>query len=561
MLKNNKKGFFLSETMVVLAVVAVVLLSVFRLFSSVYSNFQQTEKHDTANGITALSNVQKYFESIEKIDTSMLSETTPYIDLTENSIYDSDYYERLKQEFKIDNVYLIDLNYTLNNETTMDTFYVTLRKYIKTLKNLNGIVLLVVINGNEFASIKIENFEEVTLIGNEEDEYAVYVPKNGVFIDPGYTNWTGEEPTKTWEDGKEIDTSKKGTYYLHYDFNGYVLRRKVVVGAHNGVEYINNVYSTLPTQHGLIKDNTEDENIRYAGSNEDVKNYVEFNSEPWRIIGVFDVASEEGGTKVPRIKLVRDSWFTDETGDRLGMVWDSSDSTINAGYGVNQWGEVKDAEGNITYEGADLMRLLNGYYLGKEGATCTYCNAAKQATCPTANDCSTSVTPLSSSARNMINDAEWNLGATTITAILPLENMYQGERSSQTGRICGNGSWLCNDNIVRTKIWIGRVGLIYPSDYAYASTNDTCKNDIYTVDSHCGESNWLHTDYYSYWLISPRPHSEADNFALAISANSSVFDAYVTDVYSVRPSVYLNPNVTITEGEGTETSPYKLSIN
>lgn len=230
MLKNNKKGFFLSETMVVLTVVAVVILSVFKLFTTVYSNFQQSEYYDTANAITALSNVQKYFESIEQIDTTMLGEENPYIDLSVDSIYDSDYFSRIKEEFNIDNVYLVDLNYTLNNEEAMNSFHVTLRKYVKTLKNINGIVLLVVINGNEFASIKLEDFERVTLIGNEDDEYAVYVPKNSEFIDPGYTNWTGEEPTKTWENGIEIDTSKKGTYYLHYDFNGYVLRRKIVVG-------------------------------------------------------------------------------------------------------------------------------------------------------------------------------------------------------------------------------------------------------------------------------------------------------------------------------------------
>ena len=60
MKKNNKKGFFLSETMVVIAIVAVVILGVFKLFNSVYFSFMESENYNTANAINALSNIQKY---------------------------------------------------------------------------------------------------------------------------------------------------------------------------------------------------------------------------------------------------------------------------------------------------------------------------------------------------------------------------------------------------------------------------------------------------------------------------------------------------------------------
>ena len=70
MKKNNKKGFFLSETMVVITVVAVVLLGVFKLFSSVYTSFNRSEKYNSITAINALSNIQKYYESIGDIDTT-----------------------------------------------------------------------------------------------------------------------------------------------------------------------------------------------------------------------------------------------------------------------------------------------------------------------------------------------------------------------------------------------------------------------------------------------------------------------------------------------------------
>lgn len=338
MTKRNEKGFFLSETMVVIAVVAVVLIAVFKLFSSVYMNFEQSEKYDTAYAITALANVQKYYESVEKIDTSVVSRAIPYVELTNSETYNSDYYTKLKEEFEIDNIYLIDLQY-IYDSSMYNQFYVTLRKYVKTLRNVNGIVLVITVNGNEFAYSKIENYGDVTLIGDASDEYALYIPKNGEFVDPGYENWSGDAPTITWEDGKIVDTSKPGTYYMHYDFNGYMLRRKVVVGSHEGVMYLNHLYNIFSEENGLIVDDTEDENLRYAGANPN--NYVEFNNELWRIIGVFDVASEIGGAKVPRIKLVRDESLESK------KVWDSVSPYLNEWEGSEI--EVYLNDGDLSY--------------------------------------------------------------------------------------------------------------------------------------------------------------------------------------------------------------------
>ena len=80
MYKNNKKGFFLSETMVVITVVAVVLLGVFKLFSSVYTSFNRSEKYNSVMAINALSNIQKYYESLGNIDISSV-ESNPYVSL------------------------------------------------------------------------------------------------------------------------------------------------------------------------------------------------------------------------------------------------------------------------------------------------------------------------------------------------------------------------------------------------------------------------------------------------------------------------------------------------
>ena len=91
---------------------------------------------------------------------------------------------------------------------------------------------------------------------------------------------------------------------------------------------------------GLKKDNTSDQNIRYYGSNPN--DYVSFNNELWRIIGVFG----------NNVKLVRS--------EKIGnLSWDSSESSVNGGYGVNEWSQ------------ADLQVYLNKmYYGGDTTVTC-----------------------------------------------------------------------------------------------------------------------------------------------------------------------------------------------
>lgn len=228
MKKRNEKGFFLVETMLVIAVVAVVLLIVYKTFSSVYYGFLESENYNTINAINALSNIQKYYESIGEIDTSLLSEENTYIELTNDANYASPYYTRIKEEYGITDIYLIDLDYFLNTNG-INNFPVLFRRYLKTLKNVDGIAIVICTKGNEFSYVKLKDSVHITLNGDEEDEYGVYINVGGTFVDPGYTGWDGEEPQTEWENGKVLDTNTLGTYYLHYDFGGYLFRRKVEV--------------------------------------------------------------------------------------------------------------------------------------------------------------------------------------------------------------------------------------------------------------------------------------------------------------------------------------------
>ena len=230
-MKKNKNGFFLPETIVVISIVAVVLLGVFQVFSSVFLRYTETEKYNTVNSLNAVAAVQKYLESTSVNFEGVLGDAY-YLDITDNS--SSEIFKRIKEEYSIDKAYLIDLN-QLFQDDNIGVFNVTTRKYLETFSKQNGIILVAVVNGNEFASSKVSASLSVKLIGDESNEYAVYVKLGSSFVDPGYKNWNGTEPTKTWE--TPLDINQEGSYYLVYDFDGYLVRRKVVVISKIDFEY------------------------------------------------------------------------------------------------------------------------------------------------------------------------------------------------------------------------------------------------------------------------------------------------------------------------------------
>ena len=335
-----------------------------------------------------------------------------------------------------------------------------------------------------------------------------------------------------------------------------------------GTEVITSKYKENNTE-GLIKLNQPETEqtpalveYRYSGSNNEVKNYVEFNNEIWRIIGVSPV-DDGTGKYEDRIKIVREesigeySWDTSEKG--INDYTDTAGNYYN-GAGINQWGESGD------YEGADLMRLLNpGYenesinnslYWNRESGTCFidgYYTEAKT------TSCNFSSTGLTSDAKSMIDDAKWYASAVDQSGVTALIS-YQQERGNRTG-IADVGI-----TVKKTINWVGKVGLIYESDYAYASSE--CYKDVYLYDSNngqdyslkkCTSSNWILNDKYIV-MFNPTSWSYC---VIRRSFPSGVVGSGLTrnsTSQSIRPAVYLKENIKITGGNGTIENPYKVEI-
>lgn len=268
---------------------------------------------------------------------------------------------------------------------------------------------------------------------------------------------------------------------------------------------------TQVTAKGLMRDSFG--NIRYYGTNPD--NYISFNGELWRIIGVFDVEDEEGVVE-KRVKLIRN--------ESIGSVsWDSkSDASTES----NNWST------------AVLNDRLNNYYF--LGGMAYY---------PTATGQSSAIgitLSLNEVARGMVGQAKYYLGGTGYTVSSNYaDDFYNVEHGTSVHS--GNPT-----------SWVGAVGLMYPSDYLYAADFTPCyqANASYN-DSRCVGTNWLYIES-SEWTIMADITSGLYVFYIdsdgRLLGNSQVYNAL-----AVRPVVYLNSDVIINGGNGSMSSPYTLS--
>ena len=294
---------------------------------------------------------------------------------------------------------------------------------------------------------KTENdYKNQTVPGN--DTYTGYT--YGIFKnDKKYTEMvTGKFPASLndqtitfnliiqFPDNNENQDSEKGK-----TFNGkIVINQKPTLS-----DYI---AESDKTKNGLEIDDTKDKNLRYVGASP--KNYLKFNDEIWRIIGVFNVYNVETKKYENLVKIVRN----DSLGD---YSWDSSESSTNNGTGVNEWSQADlmyelncDGSGSTAYCRSDIAE---GYLSNKTTGETKWYNGYNNQK----NGIYDYSKNIKSSSIDKIANVRWNLGGYNTPSASAL-NMYNAER----GTLHINNP---SDGITRTNIWDGKIALIYPSDY------------------------------------------------------------------------------------------------
>ena len=128
----------------------------------------------------------------------------------------------------------------------------------------------------------------------------------------------------------------------------------------------------------------------------------------------------------------------------------------------------------------------------------------------------------------------------------------------------------CIDVLDQKTTWTGKVGLMYPSDYCYAtscgSTTDRtiCLNtslsewDSSDV-SDCKNNDWLFNSFNK-WTISPYADSFSATDVFHLDSEGYIYSSPASDFDFVQPVVYLTSNVKISSGTGSESDPFELSL-
>ena len=393
---------------------------------------------------------------------------------------------------------------------------------------------------NKYIKIKIDDGEVHTLdTSNILSKDVTLVPGESKSIN--VRMWLSED-TPNSEAGKGFSAKATTNGYAVYTTGNEIAltAAETIMSLSKGDSWPANLTdSGLYATNGYTADDgtTKYHDYRYIGAN--VNNYVKFNNDLYRIIGVFDENSH-GVTGQYLVKLI----MANPIG---GYTWGAYNSSNTSG---EYSGYANDWTGKSKTTKANLNVLLNEYFANRTNTSSTYGSCANWtyffygSTDYRTNDCSDIVGyGLTSSALNSIETTTWYLyGSGTDQS---KQNWYLCERG---GNSCTSSGPSTGDTSVTSK-----VGLMYLSDYLYASGYYASTDTTTQTTKYFGNKNWLYNGYE--WTLTPYA-STGYNLWCVRDGEADSSSSLIP--YGSRSTFYLKSGIKIFGGFGTYNNPYIL---
>ena len=349
-------------------------------------------------------------------------------------------------------------------------------------------------NSSYTGTILNEKYIKVGLLKNNSEEIIVNLKEVNRLIDKVTldVDKSANYKLRLWLDLKDItDEGKEALVgqkiFLALKINGIQNVENITIATDKLIALTNNkdnsgLYTITHPKDTTLQIGNDKDIIEYRYRGKDPKNYVTFNGEMWRIIGVFP--TDDGTGKIEnRIKLIR-----------------------NESIGNKYWNTTKVSSTNTynNWTGATLKTELNE----------TYLNA------------------LSPTAQNMIGDAKYYLGGGGNNSNFNSSvDFYFYERKIKNTK---SNEFYYGTN---PNSWVGKLGLMYVSDYGYASDNCETKalNDYNNSNDLriCNNANWLfnlkklEATITQYSNTSTSIHYIADNGTVVSTYQASVAQTVV----------------------------------
>ena len=280
--------------------------------------------------------------------------------------------------------------------------------------------------------------------------------------------------------------------------------------------YITSLSGTTQGTGQVVNEN----GYRYEGKNPN--NYIWFNDELWRIIGVFDSASH-GQSGKNLVKIIR----ADSIG---GLAWDKSYTS--------------------DWVNSSLKALLNGAYYDWDTNSASAATNCYGYSTTVSTTCDYSKKGIQDGYRSMIENVTWYLGGggkSGYTTYTP-NNVYGYERNSEA---IYSG---------RSSSTTGYIGLMYESDYLYGVLASSCARTTahgsYSTAA-CAGNNWLYGTSDE-WTITPNSNSSGSVWN--VYNNGSITWPNTRNGSAVRPVLYLGSTVYKYDGDGTIDNPYIIGM-
>ena len=299
------------------------------------------------------------------------------------------------------------------------------------------------------------------------------------------------------------------------------------------------VYNTIYTKEDGTNIGSD---YRYIGGS--VNNYVKFNNDLYQIIGVFD-ENTHGKTGELLVKLIRAKIL-----------------------GAYSWGVVNNAKKDGSYSNyyndwtgkqyttpANINILLNEYFYNKTRISETYgkCSnwtyfAAGKAY--QTENCSVIVEDgMQEKNRNYIETTTWHLNGINNT-LLTSNNFYLCERGLYTNCTSAN-------NGGGDKSTSAKIGLMYVSDYMYASGYNESNSTITCTNRENSSQNWLFKGIE--WTLTP--FYSYNNNVFGVNESGGVSTYSCNGGNGIRPTFYLKEDVYVTGGNGSFDNPYTIACD
>ena len=195
----------------------------------------------------------------------------------------------------------------------------------------------------------------------------------------------------------------------------------------------------------------------------------------------------------------------------------------------------------------EIFSKMGSYYSGTKGCKPDYIESGESFNCTEVDFTSTGLK--NDTTRNAIEEVVWNLGGADVDDTPML--LYEKERGTKV--YSGHAT-----------IWTGKIGLIYPSDFAYATSGGIRKNRSVCLVQELGDNwDWRECGENDYVSDSNQmgltPLSYDGEYVINVSNGLGMFCANCGN--AVRPALFLKSNIIVKSGTGSENDPYQLKIN